>query len=195
MKKVLAFILLLLSAVSLYAVKVDEISQPIAGFIKSADFCILEISNYFDDNIIKDTKIGNTYYRGINLDTGDTNTSNDKYLIMPSETLVMGKRIGAFNLKASKHTYTLKITHDKLLKKNGTTDYDYQLGVRLSINGNIFENACSSTQTLTLDFSGYGNGVLLVEDAGIYFRLIDTVSEAGQYTSTVTFIVEANGST
>lgn len=195
MKKVLAFILLLLSAVSLYAGKVDEISQPIAGFIKSADFCILEISNYFDDNIIKDTKIGNTYYKGINLDTGDTNTSNDKYLIMPSETLVMGKRIGAFNLKASKHAYTLKITHDKLLKKNGTTNYDYQLGVRLSINGSIFENACSSTQTLTLDFSGYGNGVLLVEDAGIYFRLIDTVSEAGQYTSTVTFIVEANGST
>ena len=187
--------LILLSAMSIYAGKVDEIAQPIAGFIKSADFCVLEISNYFDDNIIKDTKIGNVYYRGINLDTGDSNTSNDKYLIVPSPAnLIMGKRIGAFNMKASHHGYTLKITHEKLVKQNGAS-YDYQLGVSLTIDGQTIENACSSTQTLTIDFSGFGNGVLLVEDAGVYFRLIDTVSEAGQYSSTVTFIVEANGST
>lgn len=194
MKKYLALVLLALSAVSLYAAKVDDISQPIAGFIKSADFCKLEISNYFDDGTIKDTKINNVYYRGINLDTGDSNTSNDKYLIMPSNTLVMGKRIGAFNMKASHHGYTLKITHEKLVKQNGTS-YDYQLGVSFMVNSQKFENACDSTETLTIDFSNYGNGVLLVEDAGIYFRLIDTVSDAGQYTSTVTFIVEANGNT
>lgn len=205
-KLILVFLLFLSSSLSLFAAKVDEISQPIAGFIKSADFCSLEITNFFTtgDSISPGPEVNGVTYRGINLDTGASNTSNDKNLIKPSETLAMGKRIGTFNLKASKHDYTLIITHDKLKKQNGTS-YEYQLGISFSINGREEMYACCSVGStgsaelgrsgdVTINFSQskYGDGVLIVQDAGIFFRLVDTVNDPGQYTSTVTFIVEAN---
>ena len=210
MKKLIFIFLIVLSTLSLSATtKIDDISQPIAGYIKSTDFCTLEITNYFTtgDTISPGPEYNGVTYRGINLDTSASNTSNDKNLIMPSPTLVMGKRIGTFNLKASHHDYTLRITHDKLIKQNGTS-YDYQLGISFSINGKEEIYACCSVGStgsaelgrsgdITINFSQskYGDGVLIVHDAGIFFRLVDLVTEAGQYTSTVTFIVEANGNT
>ena len=202
MKKPILVLFLIISALTLNATtKIDDISQPIAGFILSTDFCTLEITNYFTtgNKISSGPTVNGVTYRGINLDTSDSNTSNDKNLIIPSpNVLVMGKQIGTFNLKASHHGYTLIITHDKLSKQNGTS-YDYQLGINFTLNNTEVKQACSSTGNVTINFSNpdydFGSGVLIVHDAGIFFRLIDTVSEAGQYSSTVTFIVEANGNT
>ncbi len=200
MKKRISLLLLalLLGLSFLNAGKVDDISQTIAGYISTTDFCTLDITNYFTSNVITGTTVNGTFYRGINLDTNpSTNPSNDRDLITPYQSsIIMGKRIGAFNLKASHHSYTLTVTHEKLSSQNGTS-YDYELGISFKLNDRTFEQACSSSNSVSFNFSegAYGNdGVLIVNDGGIYFRLIDTVTQPGQYSSTVTFIVEANGS-
>ena len=198
MKRLALLLLLLLAGLSLVSAgKVDDISQPIAGYISSTDFCTLDITNYFNSNVITGVTVNGTYYRGINLDTDPaTNTSNDRDLITPYQSsIIMGKRIGAFNMKASHHGYTLTVTHEKLSSQNGTS-YDYELGISFKLNDSTFEQACSSSNSVSFNFaeSAYGNdGVLILNDGGIYFRLIDTVTQPGQYSSVVTFIVEANG--
>lgn len=197
-KKLSLLLLALLVGLSFVSAgKLDDISQAVAGFISTTDFCTLDITNYFDSNVITGTTVNGVFYRGINLDTdSSTNPSNDRDLITPYQSsIVMGKKIGAFNFKASHHGYTLTVTHEKLSSQSGAS-YDYELGISFKLNDKTFEQACSSSSSVSFDFSEakYGNdGVLIVNDGGIYFRLIDTVTQPGQYSSTVTFIVEANG--
>ncbi|MCR4676876.1 MAG: hypothetical protein K5634_06575 [Sphaerochaetaceae bacterium] len=152
------------------------------------------VSGYIGRNV--ELTIGDYIYRssngnkGINLDINNE-SNNVRYQIAPTQVpcTKAGLLVGKFNLISSTSDITLEISHDKL-HNNGGDSVDYELAVDYVIKS---DNSTSdhlkfitSTTPYTFDFSS-GNGLIIIEDAGIYFRLSEEVTEKGRYESAVTF--------
>lgn len=209
MKKILTILLFSICIFCLFAGNTPAndkktVEQKISGYID--DITFLSISNFAYDNINEG--------KGINLNYTDESNTVNRYLITPtSEILTLpGLPIGTFSLIA---TFTenqsggrLTITHDKLVNSSDpSVEYDYELGIKYSLNnGNTILDVpakmCLSRNSTITSISGQKsvvinlpgeNGIVSIQDAGIYFRLTkdSIVSVTGQYFSTVTFNLEA----
>ena len=164
-------------------------SQRIFGYID--DIMFLSVSTYK----YADTTMGN--YVGINLDYEDEN-NGFRYLIRPSQESP-GLQIGSFSMlttfAVTQRQARLTVSHTKLiLDTNPSVSVDYELGIMYSISdGSSISNPepsfCLSTGSIVLPIN---SRISTVMDGSIYFRLAtgNEVTEAGQYTSTVTFNLE-----
>ena len=190
MKKILALIFILLIPFSLFAWnELDNLrtNQSILAYINGV--LELEISPFNYANL--------NGGKGINLNIND-DTNNFRYLIAPTQTpnSVPGLLVGSYSLISSSSDYKLTITHDKLVK---TTDpslqYDYELCTIYSvqIGSNMVERtsySLASPHSIEINFNET-HGILMLQNAGLYFRLSTEVHDSGLYQSTVTLILES----
>ena len=193
MKRSTILIAFLLIMASLFAEsKAAEASQTIAGFINHSGSDYMKLTVTYDVT----SKEGNYY--GINLDVSEAGNSS-RYLIAPSATHELGLRIGTLNLEATNRNYNLHIYHEPLILvgSNPSVTIDYELSISYSLTGGDTSTAyCLSATTnppdnlidVSLRSSG---GVILIQNAGLYFRLRDAsqVRSAGQYQSTISIQV------
>lgn len=190
MKKILALIFILLISFSLFAWKeLDNLrtNQSILAYINGV--LELEISPFNYANL--------NGGKGINLNIND-DTNNFRYLIAPTQTpnSVPGLLVGSYSLISSSSDYKLTITHDKLVKTTDSSiQYDYELCTIYSvlIGSTMVERTAYSTATphsIEINFNET-HGILMLQNAGLYFRLSTEVHDSGQYQSTVTLILES----
>ena len=191
-KLLLSLVILLLVILSASALTDPYKVQRIYGFIDDITYLLV---NPF---IYENTTYGQ--YRGIDLDYSDA-SNGFRYLIMPTETALTspGLQIGTFSMLATFMTRTrsanLRVTHTKLLHDaDPSVMVDYELGVMYSIsNGEGISNPpasmCLSTGSIVIPIT---SAISTVMDGNIYFRLTknQNVTQAGQYSSTVTFYLE-----
>lgn len=189
MKKIIALIAILFALTSLYAAtKAAEASQTIAGFINSSGSDYLKLTVTYDV-----TSTDGNYY-GINLDVNDNGNMN-RYLIAPSASHELGLRIGTVDLEATNRNYKLRIYHEPLILvgSNPAVAIDYELSISYSLNGGEASTAyCLSAisnppdKLINVSLRSTG-GVILIQNAGLYFRLKDPseVRTAGQYQSVI----------
>ena len=192
MKKIVLIAFFILIAL-LPAAALDhrQSSQRIFGYID--DIMYLSVSSYR----YADTTMGN--YVGINLDSEDQN-NGFRYLISPAHESP-GLQIGSFSMLTTfavqQRAARLTVSHTKLvLDSDPSVSVDYELGILYSISdGSKITSPdpafCLSTSSITLDIT---SKISTVMDGSIYFRLAtgneNKVTEAGQYSSTVTFNLE-----
>ena len=189
MKKVILIFILLLVLSPLFAWKeLDYASthNTIIGHISG----ILELT------------VSNFYYasansgKGLNLNIND-DTNNHRFLIAPTHTpkSVPGLLIGNFSLISSSSDYQLTLSHDKLTNDNNSSiKYDYELCAYYSVlkGSNVVANEvyCVANENAVISFDEI-HGILMLQDAGLYFRLCTEVVDAGTYTSTITLLLES----
>ncbi len=183
MKKTLLLLLIaLFSMMSLFCEpnRLNGSSQVVSGYVgRNVELTI-------GDYIYRNTN-GN---KGINLDI-NSESNNIRYQIAPTQVpcTKAGLLVGRFNLISSTSDITLEISHDRLHNNDGAS-VDYELAVDYVIkSGNSTSDHLkfiTSTAPFTFDF-GSGDGLIIIEDAGMYFRLSEEVTEGGRYESTVTF--------
>ena len=189
MNRLFALIAILFALTSLYAAsKAAEASQTIAGFINSSGSDYMKLTVSYDI-----TSTDGNYY-GINLDISDSGNMN-RYLIAPSVSHELGLRIGTIDLEATNRNYKLRIYHEPLILvgSNPAVTIDYELSISYSVNGGETSTAyCLSATTNPADnlinvSLRSGGGVVLIQNAGLYFRLKDPsqVRTAGQYQSVI----------
>ena len=192
MKKiVLIAFFILITLLPVAALDHRQSSQRIFGYID--DIMYLSVSTYR----YADTAMGN--YVGINLDSEDEN-NGFRYLISPAHESP-GLQIGSFSMLTTfavqQRAARLTVSHTKLvLDSNPSVSVDYELGILYSISdGSKITSPdpafCLSTGSIVLNIS---STISTVMDGSIYFRLAtgneNKVSQAGQYSSTVTFNLE-----
>lgn len=155
---------------------------------------------------------------GINLNYNDTGNLNNTYLIAPTNVPLTraGLKIGTFDVMVSfnsaysgRTSANVTITHDKLRHTtNPEVQFDYELAVNYDINdGNTLTTdviaICYSTgssltgpTSIDIPIVPYNPvaGLCTIKSGGLFFRLCidDQVNVDGNYTSTVTFNLEAN---
>ncbi len=182
-------------------------TQTISGFVD--DISYLYVSPFRYEGIVSNG------YEGINLDYTDT-TNDERYLIQPTDIALSspGLQIGTFSIlstfieNTSLTSVKLVISHTKLIHSSNTTDagkLDYELGVMYSLsNGSTIGSAtahmCYSTdsslsgaKSIEINLWNATTRMASIQDGNIYFRLAKDVTPtiAGQYTSVVTFALEA----
>lgn len=190
MKKVLVILIILFTTFSLFAWKeLDYAStlQEIVAYINGV--LDLELSGFYYTGINEG--------KGLNLNIND-DTNNFRYLIAPTQTpkSVPGLLIANFSLISSSSNYRLTITHDELINdSNHSIIYDYELCTIYSvlkdssvIQHTVYSNSNPDSAILSFDEI---HGVLMLQDAGLYFRLCTEIQEAGLYHSTVTLVLES----
>lgn len=193
MKKLLIFFSILISSSLLFAASLGHsANQTIAGFINHTS------STFMNLDVTYDIKTTDGNYSGINLDVSDVN-NHIRYLIAPSASHEQGLRFGTLTLEATNMNYKLHIFHTKLyLTQDSSKTIDYELSFSYAITGGESASAyCKSATNLNTDPSNPDNminlslrssgGVILIQNAGLYFRLIDVseVRTAGQYLSNI----------
>ena len=135
--------------------------------------------------------------KGLNLNIND-DTNNFRYLIAPTQTpkSVPGLLIANFSLISSSSNYQLTITHDELVNNdNNSIRYDYELCTIYTVlkDASMVERTVycvSSPDSSVLSFNDI-QGILMLQNAGLYFRLCTEVQNAGLYHSTVTLLLES----
>lgn len=190
MKKILVALIILFISFSLFAWKeLDYAStnQEIVAYING--ILELELSGFYYTGINEG--------KGLNLDIND-DTNNFRYLIAPTQSpkTVPGLLIANFSLISSSSNYRLTITHDKLVNNNNhSIMYDYELCTIYSvlkdsamIQRTVF--CISNPDSSILSFDEI-HGALMLQDAGLYFRLCTEIQDAGLYYSTVTLVLES----
>lgn len=135
--------------------------------------------------------------KGLNLNIND-DTNNFRYLIAPTQTSksVPGLLIANFSLISSSSNYQLTISHDKLINDDDNSiKYDYELCTIYKVLKDVSmvertEYCVANPDNMVLSFNDI-QGVLMLQNAGLYFRLCTEVQDAGLYHSTVTLILES----
>lgn len=135
--------------------------------------------------------------KGLNLNIND-DTNNFRYLIAPTQTpkSVPGLLIANFSLVSSSSNYQLTITHDELVNNdNDSIRYDYELCTIYTVlkDTSMIERTVycvANPDSSILSFNDI-QGILMLQNAGLYFRLCTEVQDAGLYNSTVTLILES----
>ena len=190
MKKILVLIMILLIPFSVCAWKELD-------FLASSQRIVAYVNGVLELEISPFTYATINEGRGINLNIND-DTNNFRYLIAPTQApeSVPGLQIGSFSLISSSSDYRLTITHDGMVN---TTDnsivYDYELCTIYSvqIGSSMVERTAyaeSSPDSIVLNFNET-HGILMLQNAGLYFRLSTEVQEPGSYRSVVTFVLES----
>jgi len=163
----------------------DTKSQIVSGYIGRWVKCIIEDVHY-----------GMNGGNGINLNINDQN-NNERYLIAPTQVALTkpGLIIGRLSIVSSTSQIVLHITPGVLVNQNNNNiTYDYELAVSYILETEASQSfntqICKSGGTMNLDFENQ-SGVVIVDNAGIYFRLCTEVKDAGVYESTVVFSLEA----
>ncbi len=174
----------ILSMLSIFcATKLDTVEQLVSGYIgRNVELTI--------GDFLYSTSNGG---RGINLDINN-DSNNIRYQISPTQVPCskVGLLVGRFSLISSTSDITLTISHTKLNNgQNGNVDYELAVDYVVKNDGNTSDMYAYSTSTspIVFDFSS-GDGVIIIENAGIYFRLCTEVTTNGDYTSAVTFSLE-----
>ena len=190
MKKLVIALIVLFTAFSLFAwreLNYAASNQEIVAHIN--EVFELDLSGFYYTSINEG--------KGLNLNINDE-TNNFRYLIAPTQTpkSVPGLLIANFSLISSSSDYKLTITHDKLVN---TTDYnlvyDYELCTIYSVlrDSTMVQHTvyCTSNpDSSVLNFNEV-HGILMLQNAGLYFRLCTEVQDAGLYNSTVTLVLES----
>ena len=182
--------IILFTAFSLFAWKEldnNSTSQEIVAHIN--EVFELELSSFYYTSINEG--------KGLNLNIND-DTNNFRYLIAPTQTpkSVPGLLIANFSLISSSSDYRLTITHDKLVNStNHNLVYDYELCTIYSVlrDSTMIQHTVyctSSPDSSVLNFDEV-HGILMLQNAGLYFRLCTEVQDAGLYHSTVTLVLES----
>ncbi len=180
---------------------------------KPRDYSSQHITGYVDPNI---SLVANNivYYEngkyGINLDINDSSNSVSN-LISPTAIplSVPGLQVGQFSVVSSVTNYKVVITHTPMILQpdegepaGNAPRFDYELGVIYTTDGiNYTSLLCLSSPNNQLPLSTTvieiplmiaQEGVVMIQDAGIYFRLTEgaPIPEPGNYKSNVTFNVE-----
>lgn len=164
------------------------------------------ISGYIDPNISLEAS-NIVYYDngkyGINLDINDS-SNNISNLITPTATplTVPGLLVGRFSVVSSVTNYKVVITHSQMILQPdqgepaaNAPSFDYELGVIYTIDGiNYTSLMCVSSpnNSIEIPLMIAQQGVVMIQDAGIYFRLTNgaPIPSNGNYKSDVTFSVE-----
>lgn len=190
MKKVLVSIIILFVTFSLFAWKelnYAASNQEIVAHIN--EVFELELSGFYYASLNEG--------KGLNLNIND-DTNNFRYLIAPTQNpkTVPGLLIANFSLISSSSDYRLTITHDKLVNTtNNNLVYDYELCTVYSVlrDSTMIQHTvyCTSNpDSSVLNFDEI-HGILMLQNAGLYFRLCTEVQDAGLYNSTVTLVLES----
>lgn len=190
MKKALVTLIILFTAFSLFAWKelnYAASNQEIVAHIN--EVFELDLSSFYYTSLNEG--------KGLNLNIND-DTNNFRYLIAPTQTpkSVPGLLIANFSLISSSSEYRLTITHDKLVNTtNHNLVYDYELCTIYSVlkGSTMIQHTiyCTSNpDSSVLNFNEV-QGILMLQNAGLYFRLCTEVQDAGLYNSTVTLLLES----
>ena len=190
MKKALLVLIILFTAFSLFAWKelnYAASNQEIVAHIN--EVFELELSGFYYTSLNEG--------KGLNLNIND-DTNNFRYLIAPTQSpkTVPGLLIANFSLISSSSDYRLTITHDKLVNTtNHNLVYDYELCTVYSVlkDSTMIQHTvyCTSNpDSSVLNFDEI-HGILMLQNAGLYFRLCTEVQDAGLYNSTVTLVLES----
>ena len=190
MKKILFVLILLMISSSLFA-------------WKELDYASSNQSIIAHINGILDLEVTDFYYtssndgKGINLNINDEN-NNFRYLLAPTNIpqSVPGLLIANFSLISSSSNYQLTLSHSKLVNNNDNTiKYDYELCTIYSVqkgNQTIERTAycVASPDSMVLNFNEI-HGILMLQNAGLYLRLCEEITDPGEYSSTITLFLES----
>lgn len=191
MKKIAAILIILLTvSVSLFAWKELDFASTNQGLIAY-------INGVFELDVTEFYYAGMNEGKGLNLNINDE-TNNFRYLIAPTQTpkSVPGLLIANYSLISSSSEYMLTITHDKLVNKSDASiKYDYELCSIYSVlvgNSMVERSAycLSEPDSAVLNFNEF-QGVLMLQNAGLYLRLCTEITESGRYESTITLLLES----
>ena len=142
--------------------------------------------------------------KGLNLDIND-NENSIRYQIAPTQTpkTSPGLRIGDFYFFSSIPTYSLIITPGYLVNSsNPSVTIPYEISVHflgdfdtedVDLERRYGNLIASSGESINIVWStGSTAGAVIVQNAGIYFRLSEEVTVRGLYTSTIVFALESH---
>ena len=190
MKKALIIMIVLFTAFSLFAWRELDYASTHQEIIAHINEVLeLDLTGFYYAGINEG--------KGLNLDIND-DTNNFRYLIAPTQTprTVPGLLIANFSLISSSSNYRLTINHDKLINDDDhSIMYDYELCTIYSVlkGSSMIQHVvyCTSNpDSAVLSFDEI-NGILMLQDAGLYFRLCTEVQDAGLYHSVVTLVLES----
>jgi len=190
MKKALIIMIVLFTAFSLFAWRELDYASTHQEIIAHINEVLeLDLTGFYYAGINEG--------KGLNLDIND-DTNNFRYLIAPTQTprTVPGLLIANFSLISSSSNYRLTINHDKLVNDDDhSIMYDYELCTIYSVlkGSSMIQHVvyCTSNpDSAVLSFDEI-NGILMLQDAGLYFRLCTEVQDAGLYHSVVTLVLES----
>ncbi len=169
---------------------------------RELDFLTTNTSILAHINGVFEMTVSNFYYassndgKGLNLNINDE-SNNFRYLISPTQTpkTVPGLLIANFSLISSSSDYQLTVSHDKLTNDyNNSIKYDYELCTLYSVlkGTSMVERTeyCLSDENSVLRFNEV-QGILMLQNAGLYLRLCTEVIDSGTYHSTVTLVLES----
>ena len=188
-KTILILIMLLTLLMSLFAWKELD-------FTTNSHNIIGHISGVFELSVSNFYYAGANGGKGLNLDINDE-MNNNRFLIAPTQLpkSVPGLLIGTFSLISSSPEYKLTISHDKLANDlNSSIKYDYELCAYYSVLKDstviTHQTYCVSDESAVINFNDI-NGILMLQNAGLYFRLCTEVVDEGTYTSLITLVLES----
>ncbi len=167
-------------------------TQQVSGFIDDVTYLYVSPYKYAD--------VQYQNYYGIDLDYNNTSNGH-RFLIMPTANPLTtpGLQIGTFKILAtfvtSRRQATLVVRHGELIHTmDSSVKLDYELGVQYAISDGESitrppATMCVSNTDMRIQVA---TPIASVLEGNIYFRLASGVSatRAGQYTSSVTFILE-----
>ena len=190
MKKLLIIFVILTLSFSLFAWKELDFAarnQDVVAYIN--EVLELDITGFYYSGINEG--------RGLNLNIND-DANNFRYLISPTQTSksIPGLLIANFSLMSSSSDYRLTLSHNKLINStDNSIVYDYELCVIYSVlkGSTMVERTvyCTSNpDNCVLNFNEI-HGIIMLQNAGLYFRLCTEVQDAGTYNSTITLLLES----
>ena len=189
MKKILVIILMVLVLTPLFAWKEFD-------FLTTNTSILAHINGVFEMTVSSFYYAGSNDGKGLNLNINDE-TNNFRYLISPTQTpkSVPGLLIANYSLISSSSDYQLTISHDKLINDdNASIKYDYELCTVYSVlkGTSMVEKTeyCLANENAVLRFNEI-QGILMLQNAGLYLRLCTEVIDSGTYHSTVTLVLES----
>ena len=189
MKKILVIILMVFVLTPLFAWKELD-------FLRQNTSILAHINGVFEMEVTSFYYAGMNGGKGLNLNINDEN-NNFRYLISPTQIpkSVPGLLIANFSLISSSSDYQLTLSHDKLTNDdNSSIKYDYELCTIYSVlkGTSMVEKTeyCLANEDAVLRFNEI-QGVLMLQNAGLYLRLCTEVIDSGTYHSTVTLVLES----
>ena len=193
MKRLLLFLITIVTfLLPVSAITDPYATQQISGFIDDVTYLYVSPYKYAD--------VQYQEYYGIDLDYSNTSNGH-RFLIMPTNTPLEtpGLQIGTFKILAtfvtSRRHATLVVSHEKLIHTvDSSVQLDYELAVQYAISDG--ESITRPPATMCLSNTEMriqvATPIASVLEGNIYFRLASGVAatRSGQYTSSVTFILE-----
>lgn len=189
MKKILVILFMILALSPLFAWKELD-------FLTTNTSILAHINGVFEMEVTSFYYAGSNDGKGLNLNINDE-TNNFRYLISPTQTpkSVPGLLIANFSLISSSSDYQLTISHDKLTNDDSSSiKYDYELCTVYSVlkGTSMVEKTeyCLANENAVLRFNEI-QGILMLQNAGLYLRLCTEVIDSGTYHSIVTLVLES----